>query len=91
MVLPQIKMVIVQKKIDFSLLIKVNENHAFMQKSVSYLVVGVAYIHKEPPPVLGRTHIYELLQLDTVCILVRHSNTLTFSDRSNELVTSFLE
>ena len=24
----------------------------------SYLVVGVAYIHKEPPPVVGRTHIY---------------------------------
>ena len=34
------------------------------------LVVGVAYIHKEPPPVVGRTHIYELLQLETVCILV---------------------
>ena len=32
---------------------------------MSYLVVGVAYIHKEPPPVVGRTHIYELLQLET--------------------------
>ena len=44
------------------------------KKSMSYLVVGVvgvAYIHKEPPPVVGRTHIYELLQLETVCILVR--------------------
>ena len=45
---------------------------------MSYLVVGVAYIHKEPQPVVGRTHIYELLQLETVCILVRYSNTLTF-------------
>ena len=45
---------------------------------MSYLVVGVAYIHKEPPPVVGRTHIYELLQLETVCSLVRYSNTLTF-------------
>ena len=53
---------------------------------MSYLVVGVAYIHKEPPPVVGRTHIYELLQLETVCILVRYSNTLTFSAHSNELV-----
>ena len=58
---------------------------------MSYLVVGVAYIHKEPPPVVGRTHIYELLQLETVSILVRYSNTLTFSAHSNELVTSFLE
>ena len=58
---------------------------------MSYLVVGVAYIHKEPPPVVGRTHIYELLQLETVCILVRYSNTLTFSAHSNELVTYFLE
>ena len=50
------------EKNSFSLLIKVNENHAFMpKKSMSYLVVGVAYIHKEPPPVLGRTHTYELL------------------------------
>ena len=47
----------------------------------------VAYIHKEPPPVVGRTHIYGLLQLETVCILVRYSNTLTFSAHSNELVT----
>ena len=54
---------------------------------MSYLFVGVAYIHKEPPPVVGRTHIYELLQLETVCILVRYSNTLTFSVHSNELVT----
>ena len=54
---------------------------------MSYLVVGVAYIHKEPPPVVGKTHIYELLQLETVCILVRYSNTLTFSAHSNELVT----
>ena len=54
---------------------------------MSYLVVGVAYIHKEPPHVVGRTHIYELLQLETVCILVRYSNTLTFSAHSNELVT----
>ena len=54
---------------------------------MSYLVVGVAYIHKEPPPVVGRTHIYQLLQLETVCILVRYSNTLTFSAHSNELVT----
>ena len=61
------------------------------KKSMSYLVVGVAYIHKEPPPVVGRTHIYELLQLETVCILVRYSNTLTFSAHSNELVTYFLE
>ena len=53
----------------------------------SYLVVGVAYIHKEPPPVVDRTHRYELLQLETVCILVRYSNTLTFSAHSNELVT----
>ena len=31
--------------------------HSF-KKSMSYLVVGVAYIHKEPPPVVGRnTHI----------------------------------
>ena len=44
----------------FRLLIKVNQNHAVMQKSMSYLVVGVDYIHKEPPPVVGRTHIYEL-------------------------------
>ena len=73
--------------IEFRLLIKVNENHAFMQKSMSYLFVGVAYIHKEPPPVVGRTHIYEQLQLETVCILVRYSNTLTFSVHSNELVT----
>ena len=36
------------------------------KKSMSYLVVGVAYIHKEPPPVVGRTHIYELLQLQSV-------------------------
>ena len=50
-------MVIVQNFFLFSLLIKVNENHAFMQKSMSDLVVGVAYMHKEPPPVLGRTHI----------------------------------
>ena len=57
------------------------------KKSMSYLFVGVAYIHKEPPPVVGRTHIYELLQLETVCILVRYSNTLTFSAHSNELVT----
>ena len=57
------------------------------KKSMSYLVDGVAYIHKEPPPVLGRMHIYELLQLETVCIPVQHSNTLTFSARSNELVT----
>ena len=56
---------------------------------MSYLVVGVAYIHKEPLPVVGRTHIYELLQLETVCILVRYSNTLTFSAHSNELVTYF--
>ena len=28
------------------------------KKSMSYLFVGVAYIHKEPPPVVGRTHIY---------------------------------
>ena len=56
-------------------------------KSMSYLVVGVAYIHKEPPPVVDRTHIYELLQFETVCILVRYSNTLTFSAHSNELVT----
>ena len=54
---------------------------------MSYLVVGVAYIHKEPPPVVGRTHIYELRQLEIVCILVRFSNTLTFSAHSNELVT----
>ena len=54
---------------------------------MSYLVVGVAYIHKEPPPVVGRTNIYELLQLETVCILVRYSNTLTFSAHSNKLVT----
>ena len=78
MVLPQIKMVTVQNCFKFRLLIKVNENHALMLKSMSYLVVGVAYIHKEPPPVVGRTHIYELLQLETVCILVRYSNTLTF-------------
>ena len=71
----------------FRLLIKVNENHAFMQKNLSYLVVGVAYIHKEPPPVVDRTHRYEQLQLETVCILVRYSNTLTFSAHSNELVT----
>ena len=58
---------------------------------MSYLVVGVAYIHKEPPPVVGRTHIYELLQLETVCILERYSNTLTFSAYSNELVTYLLE
>ena len=63
------------------------KNHALMQKAMSYLVVGVAYIHKEPPPVVGRTHIYELLQLESVCILVRYSNTLTFSAHSNELVT----
>ena len=44
-------------------------------------------IHKEPQPVVGRTHIYELLQLETVSILVRYSNTLTFSAHSNELVT----
>ena len=63
-----------------------------MQKNpMSYLVVGVAYIHKDPPPVVGRTHIYELLQLETVCILVRYSNTLTFSGYSNELVTYLLE
>ena len=54
---------------------------------MSYLVVGVAYIHKEPPPVVGRTHIYEQLQLETVCIQVRYSNTLTFSAHLNELVT----
>ena len=54
---------------------------------MSYLVVGVAYIHKEPPPVVDRTHRYELLQLETVCILVRYSNILTFSAHSNELVT----
>ena len=57
------------------------------KKSMSYLVVGVAYIHKEPPPVVDRTHRYEQLQLETVCILVRYSNTLTFSAHSNELVT----
>ena len=34
------------------------------KKYMSYLVVGVAYIHKELPPVLGRMHIYEL-QLET--------------------------
>ena len=44
---------------------------------MSYLVVGVAYIHKEPPPVVGRTHIYELLQLETVCILVHSLFQLT--------------
>ena len=44
-------------------------------------------IHKEPPPVVGRTNIYELLQLETVCILVRYSYTLTFSAHSNKLVT----
>ena len=60
--------------------------HLF-KKIYVLLVVGVAYIHKEPPPVVGRTHIYELLQLETVCILVRYSNTLTFSVHSNELVT----
>ena len=60
------------------------------KKSMSYLVGGVAYIHKEPPPVLAE-HTYELLQLETVCILVRYSNTLTFSAHSNELVTYFLE
>ena len=54
---------------------------------MSYIVVGVAYIQKEPPPVVGRTHIYELLQLETVCILVRYSNTLTFSAHSNKLAT----
>ena len=48
------------------------------KKSMSYLVVGVAYIHKEPPSVVGRTHIYELHQLETVCILVRYASTLTF-------------
>ena len=36
------------------------------KKSMSYLVVGVAYIHKEPPPVVDRTHRYELLQFETV-------------------------
>ena len=55
------------------------------KKSMSYLVVGVSYIHKEPPPVVDRTHRYELLQFETVCILVRY--TLTFSAHSNELVT----
>ena len=55
---------------------------------MSYLVVGVAYIHKELPPVVGRTNIYvRLLHLETVCILVRYSNTLTFSAHSNKLVT----
>ena len=57
------------------------------KKSMSYLVVGVAFILKEPPRVVDRTHRYELLQLETVCILVRYSNTLTFSAHSNELVT----
>ena len=33
------------------------------KKSMSYLFVGVVYIHKEPPLVVGRTHVYELLQL----------------------------
>ena len=60
MVLTQIKMVTVQNFFLFRLLIKVNQNHAVMQKSMSYLVVGVDCIHKEPPPVVGRTHIYEL-------------------------------
>ena len=53
-----IKMVTVQIFFKFRLLIKVNENHAFMQKIYVLLVAGVAYIHKEPPPVVGRnTHI----------------------------------
>ena len=58
---------------------------------MSYLVVGVAYLYKEPPPVVDRTHRYELLQFETVCILVRYSNTLTFSAHSNEFVTYFFE
>ena len=33
----------------FILIVKVNEYHAIMPKMMSYLVVGVVYIHKEPP------------------------------------------
>ena len=50
-------MVTVQNFFLFRLLIKVKKIMHSCKKSMSYLVVGVAYIHKEPPLVVCRTHI----------------------------------
>ena len=54
--LTPIKMVTVQNFFNLDL-IKVNKIMHSCKKSMSYLVVGVAYIHKEPPLVVCRTHI----------------------------------
>ena len=76
-VLHQIKMVTVQIFFLFRLLIKVNENHALMQKIYVLPSCWRCLNTQGTTTCVGRTHIYEKLQLETVCILVRYSNTLT--------------
>ena len=67
MVLPQIKMVIVETKFLFSLLIKVNENHAFMQK-IYVLPCCWSCLHTQGTTTCGgqNTHIWATSAWDSM-------------------------
>ena len=60
---------------EFILIVKVNEYYAFMEKMMSYLVVGVVCIHKEPPPV----HVF--------CNHILYSQLLFHTENCNNFFT----